>query len=122
MSRSYVYVSNADDGEIGLYSLRPDGSLAAERRFAAAPMVMPMAVRPDRKILAAAARSKPFSVHSFEIDAATGSLKPLGSAPLAESAPYITYDRTGRFLLSASYAGNLVSVNPARADGRIEAP
>ena len=31
--------------------------------------------------------------------------------PLAEALPYICHDRSGRFLLGASYGGNLVSVN-----------
>ena len=26
---TYVYVSNAEDGDIGMYTLQPDGSLAA---------------------------------------------------------------------------------------------
>ena len=119
---AYVYVSNAEDGDIGMYSLRPDGKLAAELRFEAAPAVMPMTVSPDRKLLLAACRSKPFSALAFEIDAGTGSLKRTGSAPLADSLPYITFDRSGRYMLGASYGGNLVSVNPLRRDGRLEGP
>ena len=49
-------------------------------------------------------------------------LKPVGSGPLAESFPYITFDKKGRFLLSASYGGHLVSVNPVGADGRVGEP
>jgi 6-phosphogluconolactonase len=36
--------------------------------------------------------------------------------------PYITTDRTGRWLLSASYFGSKVSVNPIGADGTVGAP
>jgi 6-phosphogluconolactonase len=46
-------------------------------------------------------------------------LKPLSTAPLAESFPYITLDRTGRFLLGASYGGHLVTVNAVGVDGRV---
>jgi len=119
---SFVYVSNAEDGDIGLYTLRPDGSLQPGQRFKAAPMVMPMSVSPDKRFLVAAVRSKPFSAYTYGIDRSTGALKPIGSGPLAESFPYIAFDRTGRHLLSASYGANLVSVNPVNPDGTIGAP
>ena len=119
---TFVYVSNAEDGDIGLYTLRPDGSLAPGQRFKAGAMVMPMSVSPDKRFLVAAVRSKPFSAHTYTIDPATGALKQVGSGPLAESFPYITHDRTGRYLLSASYGAHLVSVNPVNSDGTIGAP
>jgi 6-phosphogluconolactonase len=114
---SFVYVSNAEDGTIGLYTLRTDGSLQPGERFKAAPMVMPMTVSPDKRFLVAAVRSKPFSAYTYSIDRATGALKQVGSGPLAESFPYITFDRSGRYLLSASYGAHLVSVNPVSAEG-----
>jgi 6-phosphogluconolactonase len=56
------------------------------------------------------------------IDPRSGALKLVGTGPLAESFPYISLDRGGHFLLGASYGGNLVSVNPVGADGRVEEP
>ena len=108
---TFVYVSNAEDGDIGVYSMKPDGALEPRPRVAAAKTVMPMALSPDRRILYAASRSKPFSVHAYAIDPASGALKLIGTSPLADSFPYISLDRTGRFLFGASYGGNLVSVN-----------
>jgi 6-phosphogluconolactonase len=119
---TFVYVSNADDADIGMYALRPDGSLQPGRRVKAGAMVGPMSVSPDKRFLVAATRSKPFTAHSFGIDRATGALKPAGTGPLAESFPYITFDRTGRYLLAASYGGHLVSVNPVNPDGTAGAP
>jgi len=119
---TFVYVSNAEDGDIGLYTLRPDGSLQPGQRFKAGPMVMPMSVSPDKRFLVAAVRSKPFSAYTYGIDRGTGALKPVGSGPLAESFPYVTFDRTGRYLLSASYGAHLVSVNLVSPDGTVGAP
>lgn len=116
---TFVYVSNADDGDIGTYSMQPDGTLTPGARVAAAKIVMPMAVSPDRRFLYAAVRSKPFSVHVYSIDAGTGVLKPLSVSPLAESFPYISLDKTGRFLFGASYGAHLISVNAVGADGRV---
>jgi len=116
---TYVYVSNADDGDIGTYALQPDGTLVPGARVAAAKVVMPMAVSPDRRFLYAGVRSKPYSVHVYGIDAGTGALKPHSVSPLAESFPYISLDRTGRFLFGASYGAHLISVNAVGADGRV---
>lgn len=118
---TFVYVSNAEDGDIGMYTMR-DGLLQAGPRFKAGGNVMPMSVSPDKRFLVAAVRSKPFTAHTYSIDRASGALKHLGSGPLAESFPYITFDRKGRFLLSASYGAHLVSVNPVGSDGRVGEP
>src|SRR5205809_1026680 len=116
---TYVYVSNAEDGEIGAYAMQPDGALKALARTQVAKTVMPMAVSPNRRLLYAASRSKPYTVHVFAIDPGTGALKPLSTAPLAESFPYISLDRNGRFLFGASYGAHLVSVNAVGGDGRV---
>ena len=121
MATSYVYVSNGDDGDISSYTLKADGTLAPGARTRAGKAVMPMAVSPDKGVLYAASRSKPFSVYAYSINKADGALTLLATSPLAESFPYISLDKTGRYLLGASYAGNLVSVNAIGADGRVAA-
>ena len=119
---SFVYVSNAEDGDIGMYTLLADGSLEPGARFKTGKMVMPMTVSADKRFLVAAVRSKPYSAHTYSIDRGTGALKLVGGGPLAESFPYIHLVRSGRHLLGASYGGNLVSVNPVGADGRVGEP
>ena len=119
MAASYVYVSNAEDGDIGMYTLQSNGTLQPGARYKADKTVMPMSVSPDKSFLVAAVRSKPFTAYTYSIDRSNGALKLVGTGPLAESFPYITHDRTGRFLLSASYGGHLVSVNPVGADGKV---
>ncbi len=119
---SFVYVSNAEDGDIGAYTLRADGSLQAGGRFKAGKAVGPMSVSPDKRFLVAAVRSQPFPAHSYRIGRAGGALEPAGTGPLAENLPYITFDRSGRWLLGASYSAHLVSVNPVGAQGKVGAP
>src|SRR5262249_48253870 len=119
---TFVYVSNADDGDIGTYTLQADGALKPGQRIEAQKLVMPMAVSPDKRFLVAAARSKPYRAYSYGIDPGSGELKPIGAGTLAESFPYISLDRSGRFLFGASYGGNLVSVNPVGSDGRVGEP
>jgi 6-phosphogluconolactonase len=43
----------------------------------------------------------------------------VGKGALAESLPYIYADKTGRWLLGASYGGHLVTVNPIGKDGKV---
>jgi 6-phosphogluconolactonase len=119
---TFVYVSNAEDGNIGLYTLQPGGTLQPGPRFDAGKVVMPMSVSPDKRFLRAALRSTPHTVVTYAIDPKTGMLKQLSTAPLAESLPYIRTDQTGRYLLGASYGGNLVSVNAISQEGKVSEP
>jgi 6-phosphogluconolactonase len=118
---TFVYVSNATDGDIASYRMQPDGALQPGARVKAAGTVGPMAVSPDRRFLYAAVRSRPFSVHAYVINPDTGALTPSSVSPLAESFPYISLDRSGRYLFGASYQGHLVSVNAVGGDGRVAA-
>jgi len=116
---TFVYVANAEDGDIGTYQLLDSGELKVGPRVKVAPMVMPMAVSPDRRFLYAVSRAQPLSVHVLAIDAGTGTLTPVSTSPLVDSFPYVALDKTGRFLLAASYAGNLVGVYAVGADGSV---
>ena len=121
---TFVYVSNAEDGNIATYRMQPQtGGLQAGPRMHVAPMVMPMAVGNDRRFLYVAVRSKPFSVVTLSIDPSTGALERVAAASLPDSMCYVSLDKTGRFLFAASYGGSLVSVSAVGADGRVsEAP
>ncbi|MGZ5072456.1 MAG: lactonase family protein [Usitatibacter sp.] len=116
----FVYVSNAEDGDISSYRMNPEtGTLFTSERVKAANLVMPMAVSPDKRFLYAAARAKPYSVMTYAIEPNTGGLTLVSTSPLAESFPYISLDRTGRYLFGASYGANLVSVNAIDDAGRV---
>jgi len=116
---TYAYVSNAEDGEIGTYALSAAGELLPLARAKAAVSLGPLAVSPDRRFLCAAVRAKPFMVHVFGIEPGSGALAPHSVSPLAESFPYLSFDRSGRTLFGASYGAHLVSVNDVAADGRV---
>ena len=119
---TYVYVSNAEDGTIGTYTMESNGTLKPGDRVEAGKLVMPMSVSPDKKFLYAAVRSKPYTAVTYAIDSATGALKEVAKGPLADSFPYIQVDKTGRWLLGASYGSHLVSVNPIDKDGKVGEP
>src|SRR5204863_9129973 len=66
-----------------------------------------------------AVRSKPFQAYSYNIDKSSGVLNLVGTGTLAESYPYIALDRSGRFLLGASYGAHQVGVNPVGPVGKV---
>ena len=119
---TYVYVSNGEDGTIGMYAMASDGTVQPKGRVEVGKLVMPMSVSPDKRFLFAAVRTKPFTAVTYAIDRRTGALTQRAKGPLAESFPYIYADKTGRFLLGASYGGHLVSVNAIGKDGKVSDP
>jgi 6-phosphogluconolactonase len=123
-----VYVSNAGSKEILVLAMnRNSGELALLDKTPVpgtdkpSPTSMPMAVTTDHRFLYAALRSEPYPASSFAIDRATGRLTHLATAPLPDSMAYLVTDRSGRYLLAASYPGNKLTINPIDAQGRVDA-
>jgi 6-phosphogluconolactonase len=121
-AKSFVYVSNADDGNIDGYALdQATGALTPLGKTQAGPKVMPMTLSPDKRHLYAVLRSEPFAVLTYAIDPATGALRQEATAPLPDSMAYVSTDAAGRFLFTASYGGHKVAVSPIEADGLVKA-
>jgi 6-phosphogluconolactonase len=128
MVATVVYVSNAESKDIHVLAMdRESGELALIEKVPVpgtdrpSPTSMPLAVSRDHRFLYAALRSEPYPASSFAIDRSSGRLSHLSVAPLADSMAYIVTDRSDRFLLSASYPGAKLAINPIDSAGRIEA-
>ena len=87
LGATFVYVSNAEDGDISMYTLGPNGELQPGQRFKAEKVVMPMAVSPDKRLLIAAVRSKPYQAYSYTIDPRRASLSPSAPARWPRASP-----------------------------------
>jgi 6-phosphogluconolactonase len=122
VAKTFVYVSNAQDGNIDAYAMdTSSGALTPVGKAEAAKLVMPMTVSPSKKYLYAVIRSQPTRVLTYAIDPATGALTQKASAPLPDSMPYVSTDHTGRFLFTASYGGDKLAVSPIGENGLVEA-
>ncbi len=120
-AKTFVYVSNAQDGNIDAYVMdTSSGALTPIGKTEAAKLVMPMAVSPNKKHLYAVVRSQPPRVLTYAIDASTGALAQKASAPLPDSMPYVSTDHTGRYLFTASYGGDKIAVSPIGENGLVE--
>ncbi len=123
MADTLAYVSCADSGELHVLALdEGSGRLAPRQTLACGGIVMPLALRPDQRVLYAALRNEPWRVLAFAVDAHDGRLAPIGEAPLAQSLAHIAVDGSGRWLFGASYGGSLLTMNPLAADGRPQPP
>ena len=123
-ARHIVYVSCADDKHIAVLaldarsgSLTPLATVAVPGTDAPSPQSLPMALSPDGTRLNAALRTEPFPLTTYAIDRATGGLTKLATSTLPDSMCYLAADATGRHLLSASYGGAKLAVNPIGPDG-----
>ena len=127
-----VYVSNAgvrpeqqvtyDPGTAEIRVLAMDDASGDLRVAQSAPVpgiAGPMAVGPNRDVLYVAVRTEPWRVITFGIHPTTGQLTQQSVAPLPGNACYLSIDRSGRYLLSASVQDNCVSTHRLNRDGSV---
>jgi 6-phosphogluconolactonase len=119
MPQTLVYVSNAGSKEIFVLAMnRTTGALDLIEKTSVpgtdkpSPASLPMATSPDKHFLYAQLRSAPYPVSTFAIDRTTGRLRHLALTPLVNQMAYLNTDRTGRFLLTASYVGAKLAIYP----------
>ena len=117
----FAYVSCADDKQVVVLEMQSASGTLREVSRADVPGTdepsrgsMPLALSPDGRWLYAALRTPPYPVVSFALDPDTGALAPRGSARLADSTCYLSVDRSGTRLFSASYSGAKLGVSPIR--------
>lgn len=120
-TKTFVYVSCAEDGDIDSYSMDVhSGDLLSLGKTKAGTQVMPMALSPDGQHLYAVVRSLPYGVLTYQINAHTGKLHQCASAPLPDRVSYVSTDASGRFLFTASYGGSFVAVSAIEPSGVVE--
>src|SRR5271163_4146736 len=124
-----VYVSNAGSKEVFVLAMsRATGALDLIEKVPVpgtdkpSPASLPMATSPDKHFLYAQLRSAPYPVSTFAIDQTTGRLKHMAATPLVDQMAYINTDRTGKFLLAASYVGAKLAIYPINASTGIVEP
>jgi 6-phosphogluconolactonase len=119
---TFLYVSMAPEQKIRVYRLEPkQGKLTAMTDATVEGAPGSLGVDPLTKFLFASLRTNS-TLASFQIDPTTGKLKHLSTAPLGkdENAAFVGTDRTGRWLISASYAAGKVVVHRVDDNGSIQ--
>jgi len=125
---TFAYVGNAESNDIYVFRLdKQNGKLTVVEKVMIPGITQPgistpMAVSPDHRFLYVGTRGEPKIAVGFAIDQEKGTLRHVASGPLADSMAYLATDRTGRFLLGASYPGHKITVNPIGPPGVVQAP
>lgn len=115
-----VYIASPESQQIHVWQLASSGQLTLLQVVDAPGQVQPMVIAPNKQHLYVGVRPA-FSAISYRIDA-QGLLTKVGSASLPGSPTHLSTDRQGRFLFSASYSGETLSVSPIDAQGIVGEP
>ncbi|MDE3000664.1 MAG: lactonase family protein [Gemmatimonadota bacterium] len=115
----HAYITISGEDRILKYRMDPGtGDLDFEYSIPADGAPGPLAVDPGQKCMYLSRRGAR-EISTYSIDSLTGGLTPLGSVSVNADACYLSTDRRGRFLLSASYGGGMASVHAIRDDGTL---
>ncbi|MDE9431565.1 6-phosphogluconolactonase [Xenorhabdus bovienii] len=118
--KQVVYTASPNSSQIHVWSLNIAGELSLLQTVNVPGEVQPMVVNPDSKHLYVGIRPQ-FSIVTYAIGS-DGQLEQQAIAPLPGSPTHISTDRAGRFLYSASYGFNKLSVHPIDENGIVKAP
>lgn len=108
---TFVYVANAESNDIAALRLLGDGGLELQTVFPLEASVSSLAFSPDQRTLYASLRA-PQAIASLAVSSRTGQMQLLATVPAPANLSYIKVDYSGRFLLGASYSGDLVCSLP----------
>jgi 6-phosphogluconolactonase len=123
-AQTFVYVSKAPEQEIQSYRLDgATGELAPVETVKVPGTPGPLTVNPKKNFFFASIRSTA-TLESYALDQATGKITLLNSAALGqgENGTFVAVDRTGRWLISASYAAGKTVVHRIGDDGKLVSP
>jgi 6-phosphogluconolactonase len=121
---AYVGTYTTKTSSKGIYAFRFDtatGQLRSIGIAAETPDPSWVVVHPNGKYAYAANEAgKASTVSAFALDAKTGKLTLLNQMPaLGEDPCYLSFDKTGKYLLVANYTSGTVAVFPIQPDGKL---
>ncbi|MDF1893244.1 6-phosphogluconolactonase [Rahnella contaminans] len=118
--KQVVYVASPDSQQIHAFHLADNGELSLLQTVEVPGQVQPMVLHPDGHRLYVGVRPE-FGVLTYHIDH-EGKLEEAAMAPLPGSPTHLGIDLQGRFVFSASYSFNNVSIHPLDEKGHALAP
>lgn len=120
--RFFAYIANAESRELLVFALDPaSGELTLVEHVLGGKFTT-LAVTPDRRFLFAGLRDEPFGIASFAINPSRGVLRQVGEVRVPGPLAYLETDRTGRWLLAASYHNDFVAISRIDTTGNVHEP
>ncbi|MCA6223037.1 6-phosphogluconolactonase [Photorhabdus antumapuensis] len=118
--KQVVYTASPNSCQIHVWSLNNEGELSLIQTVDVPGEVQPMVVSPDGKHLYVGIRPQ-FSIVTYQIGS-RGELAQQGISSIPGSPTHISTDKQGRFLFSASYSYNNLSVSLIDEQGIVGEP
>ncbi|MFD3232036.1 6-phosphogluconolactonase [Rahnella aceris] len=118
--KQVVYIASPESQQIHTFRLADNGELSLLQTVDVPGQVQPMVIHPDGHRLYVGVRPE-FGVLTYRIDH-EGKLEEAAMAPLPGSPTHLGIDLQGRFVFSASYSFNNVSIHPLDEKGLALAP
>lgn len=118
--KQIVYVASPESQQIHTWQLDEQGVLTLLQTVNVPGQAQPMVIHPNKSHLYVGVRPA-CGIISYRI-AADGTLQDASLAPLPAGPTHLATDLQGRYIFSASYSGNCVSVSPIGHDGVATAP
>ncbi|KMW72797.1 6-phosphogluconolactonase [Photorhabdus luminescens subsp. luminescens] len=118
--KQVVYTASPNSCQIHVWNLNNEGELSLIQIVDVPGEVQPMVVSPDRKHLYVGIRPQ-FSIVTYQIGS-SGELVQQGISSIPGSPTHISTDKQGRFLFSASYSYNNLSVSLIDDQGIVGEP
>ncbi len=120
-----VYVSCNEGKAIDVFSGFADGTIEKIQAIPLSGRGLPIAVSPDRRKLYASVIGEKDGeeedhIDAFTIDPASGKLAHLSTTIIDVRMAHISVDRTGQFLLGASFPSHKVAVYPIGPRGQVQ--
>ncbi|MCD8140871.1 MAG: lactonase family protein [Planctomycetaceae bacterium] len=116
---TFVFAANAESNDIASLRLLGDGRLELQTVLPVDASASALAVHPDGRTLYVALANPP-QIASLAVSSRTGQMQVLSVVPAPAKLSYITTDRAGRFLLGASYSGDIACSLPISPLGLVQ--
>ncbi len=122
----HIYVSSLSGGQIDVFDLNADtGEMSRQQSIGLSGKGLPLAVSPDRRRLYASVIGEVDGEEEprydiFRIVSSSGALVRLDTVKAPARMAHISVDKTGRFLLGASFPSDVIAVHPIGARGYVQ--
>ncbi len=116
----HVYISVSGDDRIARFTMNPEtGALIPGDDIALSGRPAYATVSPNGQFMHVA-RKGSLQITSFAIETSSGDLTEIGTIPIGADPAYVSTDKTGRYLFSASYFDGITAVHGIGENGAVQ--
>ncbi len=120
LAAQHVYIGTSEKGIYFADFDAKSGRLSAPQLVSDTIAPSYITIHPDEHYLYAVNEVDKGSVTGFSIDRSSGKLTPINTASVKSAGPcYLAIDKSGRWIITANYAGGSITVLPIESGGKL---